>query len=42
MEERPRSNVGESQDREAGVGELVSRGMGDRIVGFWRGINERG
>ena len=33
---------GECQDREVGVGGLVSRGKGDRIGGFWRGIKERG
>jgi hypothetical protein len=35
-------SVGEFQDREAGVGRLVSRGRGDGIGGFWRGNQERG
>jgi hypothetical protein len=35
-------SVGECQGREAGVGELVSRGRGDRIGGFLRGSQERG
>jgi hypothetical protein len=30
------------QDREAGVGELVSRGKGNERRGFWRGNRERG
>jgi hypothetical protein len=29
-------SVGECQDREAGVGGLVSRGKGHKIGGFWR------
>ena len=35
-------SVGESQDQEAGVGGLVSRGRGERIGGFRRGKQERG
>jgi hypothetical protein len=40
-------SVGECQDKEAGVGGLVSRvweeiGMGDEIGGFQRGNEERG
>ena len=35
-------SVGECQDREDGVGGLVSRGREDRIGGFWRGNKERG
>ena len=34
--------VGECQDREAGVGGLVSRGTGDGIGGFQRRNKERG
>ena len=34
-------SVGECQDREAGVGGLVSRGRGDGIGGFQRGKQER-
>ena len=30
-------SVGECQDREAGVGGLVSRGRAEGIGGFWRG-----
>jgi hypothetical protein len=33
--------VGECQDREVGVGWLVNRGKRYRIVGFWRGNQER-
>jgi hypothetical protein len=35
-------SVGECQDREAGVGGLVSRGRGNGIGGFQRGNEERG
>jgi hypothetical protein len=35
-------NVGECQDREAGMGGLVSRGRKDGIEGFQRGNQERG
>jgi hypothetical protein len=35
-------SVKECQDREAGVGRLVSRGRGDGIGGFQRGKHERG
>jgi hypothetical protein len=35
-------SVGECQDRDAGVGELVSRGRGDVMGGFQRGNQERG
>ena len=35
-------SVGECQDREVGVGGLVSRRRGDGIGGFWRGNQERG
>ena len=35
-------SVGECQDREAGVGEWVSRGKGDGTGGFQRGNEERG
>ena len=35
-------SVGECQDREAGVGGLMSRGRGDGIGGFRRGNEERG
>jgi hypothetical protein len=35
-------SVGECQDRETGVGELVSRGKGDGIGGFRRGNQEKG
>jgi hypothetical protein len=38
----PCLSVWECQDREAGVGRLVSRGRGDWIGGFWRGSEERG
>ena len=34
-------NVVECQGQEAGVGELVSRGREEEIVGFWRGDQER-
>ena len=34
-------SVGECQDRDTGVGGLVSRGRGDEIGGFWRGNQER-
>jgi hypothetical protein len=34
-------SVGECQDREAGVGGLVSRGRGNWIVGFSEGNEER-
>jgi hypothetical protein len=34
-------NVGECQDREAGVGGLMSRGRRDEIGGFQRGNQER-
>jgi hypothetical protein len=34
-------SVGECQDRESGVGGLVSRGWRDGIGGFWRGNKER-
>ena len=36
------SSVGECQDREVGVGELVSRGRGDGIKGFQMGTQQRG
>jgi hypothetical protein len=36
------SRVGEYQDREAGVGKLVSRGREDRMGDSWRGNEERG
>jgi hypothetical protein len=36
------SSVGECQDREAGVGVLVSRGRGDVVVGFQRGNQKIG
>ena len=35
-------SVGECQDREAGEGELLSRGRGYGIGGFHRGNQERG
>jgi hypothetical protein len=35
------SSVGECQDRESGLGGLVSRGRGDEIGGFRRGSQER-
>ena len=35
-------SVGECQGQEAGVGELVSRGMGKEIGVFRRGNQERG
>jgi hypothetical protein len=35
-------SVGECQDKEAGVGGLVSRGRGDGIGGFQRGNEECG
>jgi hypothetical protein len=35
-------NIGECQGQEAGVGRLVSRGMGKGIGGFWRENQERG
>ena len=35
-------NVGECQDREVGVGGLVSRGSGVEIWGFQRGNQEMG
>ena len=35
-------SVGECQDREAGVGGLVSRGRVNEIEGFRRGNKERG
>jgi hypothetical protein len=35
-------SVGESQDRRAGVGGLVSKGRGDRIGDFQRENKERG
>jgi hypothetical protein len=35
-------SVGECQDREVGVGGLVSRGRGDGLGGFQRGNEERG
>jgi hypothetical protein len=35
-------SIGECQDRETGVGRLVSRGRGDGIGGFWMGNQERG
>ena len=38
----PCPSVGEYQDREGGVGGLVSRGREDGIVGFQRGNQERG
>ena len=34
-------SVGECQDQEAGVGGLVSRGMGERIGGFRKGKQGR-
>ena len=34
--------VGQCQDREAGVGGLVSRARGNRIRGFQRGNEDRG
>ena len=34
-------SVRECQDREVGVGGLVSREMGDEIGGFWRGNQEK-
>jgi hypothetical protein len=34
-------SIGECQDREARVGELVSMGRGNGIGGFWRGNEER-
>jgi hypothetical protein len=34
-------SVGEFQDRETGVGGLVSRGRGDEIEGFQRGNEEK-
>jgi hypothetical protein len=36
-----RPSIGECQDREAGVGGLVSRGKGDGIGGFQRENQER-
>ena len=36
------SSVGEYQDRQAGVGGLVSKGREDGIEGFQRGNQERG
>ena len=36
------SNIGECQDREAGLCGLVSRGRGDGIGCFQRGNQERG
>jgi hypothetical protein len=36
------SSVGECQDREAGVGGLVTRGRADGIGSFWRVNQERG
>jgi hypothetical protein len=36
------SSVGECQDREVGVGEMVSRGRGDGIGDFQRGKEEKG
>ena len=38
----PCPSVGECQDREVGVGGLVSRGQGEGIGGFRRGNEERG
>jgi hypothetical protein len=35
-------SAGECQDRETGVGGLVSRGRGDGREGFWRVNQERG
>ena len=35
-------SIGECQDREAGVGGLMSRRRGDGIGGFGRGNQERG
>jgi hypothetical protein len=35
-------SVGECQDRETGVGGLVSRGRRNGIGGFWRGNQEKG
>jgi hypothetical protein len=35
-------SIGEFQDREAGLGGLVSRGKGDGLGGFQRGNKERG
>jgi hypothetical protein len=35
-------SVGECQDREAGVGGLVSRGRGNGMGRDWRGNEERG
>jgi hypothetical protein len=35
-------SVGECQDREMGVGGLVSRGRWDGMGGGWRGNEERG
>jgi hypothetical protein len=35
-------NIGECQDREAGLGGLVSRGSGDVTGGLGRGNEERG
>jgi hypothetical protein len=34
--------VGERQDKEAGVGVLISWGREDGIASFWRGNQERG
>jgi hypothetical protein len=34
-------SVGECQDREAGVGGLVSMGRGNGMGSFWRGNPER-
>jgi hypothetical protein len=34
-------SVGECQGQEAGVGGLVSRGMGEGLAGFRRGNQER-
>jgi hypothetical protein len=35
-------SIGECQDRDVGVGKLVSRGRVDGIGGFQRGNQERG
>jgi hypothetical protein len=35
-------SVEECQDREAGVGRLVSNGREDEIGDFWKGNQERG
>jgi hypothetical protein len=35
-------SIGEWQGQEAGVSELVSKGRGEGIGGFWTGNQERG